>query len=172
MFIAEGRTDVVEGNQVGDVGDHWRDHSINGWQTQETFIHYLQHLRAEISGTEQIYLLLDQFKAHLTQAVRDKARDLHIELIEIPANCTGELQPLDRKVFGPLKAMAKHEYRRGAWHGADRGKRQACRDMVKVWDDLGENVIKSAWAHIIPEYEAEFGGTEEEENADAEDGGW
>jgi hypothetical protein len=172
LFIAEGKTHVVEETQIGDIGEHWKAHTKTGWQTQESFLIYLELLRGYIrdgaSGEDRIYLIIDLYKAHMTEAVRQRAHELNIELIFIPPGCTDELQPLDRKVFGPLKAKAKHQYRMGLRLGRERGKRQACQDMLQVWNELGENVIKSAWAHLIPEFQAEVAdaiGEDEDESS-------
>ena len=48
-------------------------------------------------------MIWDQFKAHLTEKVEKKAKDLKIELINVPAEQTGSEQPLDRLIFGSMK---------------------------------------------------------------------
>jgi hypothetical protein len=90
-------------------------------------------------------------------------------MIPIPATCTNELQPLDRKVFGPFKAKAKHEWQMGVKRGNKRGKMQDCQKMITVLDELNKHVIRSGWAHIIPEYQAELG--KGEGDTDSEDEG-
>jgi hypothetical protein len=125
---------------------------------------YLQLLRdtytdEKIPPTETIFLLTDQFRGHLTEKVKAKAVSLNIKLWYIPANCTDVLQPLDRKVFGPLKAKAKKEYRTYAADlGKDvkRGLAEACTEMMKAWTEVSPECIQSAFAHIIPEYQASF----------------
>jgi hypothetical protein len=78
MFIAEGKTQVVEDTQIGDVGEHWRVHVENGWQTQESFLIYLELLHVSIGGessdVDRIYLITDLCKAHMTETVREKAK--------------------------------------------------------------------------------------------------
>jgi hypothetical protein len=130
LFIAEGETRVVEEIQIGDVGEHWRVHIENRWQTHESFMISLEDLHGHIVGqssdVDRIYLITDLYDAHMTEAVRERAKGLNIELILIPPSCTDELQPLDRKAFCPLKAKAKHQYRMGVKLGNERGERQAC----------------------------------------------
>jgi hypothetical protein len=97
----------------------------------------------------------------MTEAVRERAKELKSKLIFISAGCTDELQPLDRKDFGPLKAKAKHQYRIGVRLGKEREKKQACQDMLNVWNELGEKVIKSAWVYLVPEIQAELADEEQ-----------
>jgi hypothetical protein len=72
----------------------------------------------------------------MTEAVRQMAKELNIELMDILASCKDELQPFDRKVFGRLKAKA---------------------------------VVKSRWAHIIPQYQVELADDESHEYRDGGD---
>jgi hypothetical protein len=97
----------------------------------------------------------------MTEYAGERAKELNIQLIFIPPGYTGESQPLDRRVVGPLKAKAKHSYRMPMRLGKERGKKQASQGMLKVWSELGENVIKSAWAHLIPEIQAELADKEQ-----------
>jgi hypothetical protein len=46
----------------------------------------------------------------------------------------------------------------------ERGKRQGCQDMLNVWGEVGENVIKSACAHLVREIQAEL--TDKEQGND------
>ena len=50
-------------------------------------------------------LIVDQYRAHLTPRVRRFLSDHNVELIIVPANRTGVLQPLDVKIFAPLKSI-------------------------------------------------------------------
>jgi hypothetical protein len=54
-----------------------------------------------------IALVLDTFPGHITARVRARADALRVELIKVPRGMTGELQPLDRSCFGPLKMMSQ-----------------------------------------------------------------
>jgi hypothetical protein len=118
VLIVEGKTNIVEGNQIGAVGTHSRFQTENGWPTPKSFAHCLRllwgHLgRGKYSG-DRIRLITDFHEMHATQAVRQTAEELNIELICIP--------PLGGKVSGPLKSKAKHEYRMGLKRGENRGK--------------------------------------------------
>jgi hypothetical protein len=146
LFTCAGKTERVEQSQIGDVEGHWRNHSTNGWQTSETFQSDLENLRS-VMGLEPIHLLLDCYSAHRIDAVKEAAARLGITLHFIPPGLTDEYQPLDRAVFGVVKAQLKclfharfhlNPYER-------RTKQDAVADMVSAWSLLGESAIDAAW---------------------------
>ena len=80
--------------------------SNNGWKTESKFEQYLKFLRSNFNDNEKIYLIVDKYKAHQIQKIYECANHLNIELLFIPSSLTDELHPLDRLVFGRLKANA------------------------------------------------------------------
>jgi hypothetical protein len=58
-----------------------------------------------------IYLLLDCFSAHHTEAVKEVAVKFGIILHFMLAGLTDEFHPLDQAVFTVLKAQAEHVFR-------------------------------------------------------------
>lgn len=52
---------------------------------------------------QPIHLILDIYRAHITDKVKELANAQNIILHFIPAEMTYELQPLDRSIFGPLR---------------------------------------------------------------------
>jgi hypothetical protein len=122
MFIAKGATDAVHYTQIGSVDPHWVDHAPSGWQTEGCFMRYLDQLSAAMGG-QPFHLISDQCSAHKSAAVQAHCAGLGIELHLIPTSLTDKLQPLDRRVFGALKANAKSHFRR-----AIREQRQAARN--------------------------------------------
>jgi hypothetical protein len=146
VFIAAGKTERVEQSQIGDVKGHWRNHSTNGWQSSETFQSYLENLRS-VMGLGPIHLLLDCYSAHRTDAVKEAAVRLGITLRFVPPGLTDKFQPLDRAVFGVLKAQAKRLFHARFHLNAyeRRTKQDAVANMVNAWSLLGESAIDAAW---------------------------
>ena len=138
QFIAKGETKAVIETQIGDVAYHMRTYSSSGWTTSETFKKYLIGIRNFYSWDDEntIHLLLDVFKAHLTDDVLKLAKELNIKLHLIPAGMTDELQPLDKKIFGPMKTFARKLFRLRYKDDNEkrRTKRDACEDMVRSWE--------------------------------------
>ena len=88
----------------------------------------------------RIHLILDVYRAHFTESVRKHAENLNIELIPIPAGMTDEMQPLDLRIFGPLKRYATRLFRLRLRIDPDvnRTKKDAC------WSIYCKNVPKDA----------------------------
>lgn len=58
---------------------------------------------AEKMPSKGFALVLDVYKSHLTKEFKQKAKELNIELIYVPACGTGIYQPLDISIFGVFK---------------------------------------------------------------------
>jgi hypothetical protein len=110
--IAKGKTRRAEQSQLGSDPAIVRDHSLSGWTMKETFARYLYWLATEYRGkiTPDCPpdLVLDCYSVHRAPEIRTHAESLGIRLWFIPAGHTDELQPLDRAVFGALKATFRH----------------------------------------------------------------
>ena len=132
FFVAQGKTEQVEETQIGDVSYHWKTHSESGWVTEDVFSQYLNHIRQYFDDMEKIYLILDVFPAHRHQKVIKEAAELNIDLIFIPAGLTDTYQPLDRSIFGVLKAKARRYFRMRYSHtnNIDITKKEAVQDFV------------------------------------------
>ena len=152
QFIAKGETSAVVESQIGDVGYHMKTFSSNGWTTAETFKQYLTGIRNHYSFEDNntIHILLDVFKAHITSDVKETAESLNIQLHLIPAGMTDELQPLDKKIFGPLKMFARHLFHTRYADDPEepRSKLSACQDMVRAWERLSSDTIRGAFEHL------------------------
>ena len=146
MFIAKGKTERAENSQIGDIGPHWKTHSESGWMTNEAFQEYLKKLREHFGDNETIHLVLDCYKTHKSELTRNLAKNLNISLHFIPPGMTDEFQPLDRKIFGIVKAHAKKFYRKRVKNGIGNiTKSGACQDMIQAWDLIKESSVLDSW---------------------------
>ena len=146
-FLAKGKTTRVESSQLGSVNYHWKNHSENGWMTEDTFSTYLMHL-SECYGGQEIDLICDLHKSHHTDQVKMLAQALNINLHYIPAGCTDAMQPCDRRVFGALKGTAKLLFRRRYRSDPSRKmkKPEAVQCMLHAWDNLEAATIEEGWS--------------------------
>jgi hypothetical protein len=146
QFVAKGRTTRAERSQCGDLENHEVTHSDSGWTTTTTFIEYLKWLRGIYGPGPDLHLILDLYSVHRSQKVREEAAALGIHLYFIPAGFTDELQPLDRYVFGVLKAMCRRMFHRFVEiEGSTVRKPNAVEFMCRAWAEVHENVIRKAW---------------------------
>jgi hypothetical protein len=125
-------------------------HSINGWTNQLIADQYLRYMRRYVGGRTRFVLLWDVFSAHRDARIMRIARSLNIELIFIPAGQTDRYQPLDRRVFGPMKERAKEEFSLMFVRDfdADPGMPEALQIMVNVWKRFLQDEILEAWDHL------------------------
>jgi hypothetical protein len=146
QILAKGLTNHVHETQIGDIGDHWRDHSASRWQTELTFEHYLIKLSEHI-GNEPFHLLLDLYSTHRTNHIKQLAVQLGITLHFIPPGMTDQFQPLDRKVFGELKAIARRLFHEGLMNNPNkiRDKASAVQDLLCAWEHVGSETVEDAW---------------------------
>ena len=151
LFVAQGKTTQVENSQIGDVGYHWKAHSESGWVTDEVFSYYLHKIREHFNDDDPLHLVMDLYPSHMTDRVLQDAKDLNIIIHIIPAGLTDVYQPLDRKIFGILKAKARYYFRmrRELGKPITATKAEACQDMVKAWEGVLSGMIGSAWEIYI-----------------------
>jgi hypothetical protein len=147
QILAKGKTGRVHLTQIGDVAPNWVDHSQSGWQTEQTFATYLHCIHNYFEG-HPIHLILDLYATHHTDAIKQLARDLNICLHFIPPSATDRLQPLDRAVFGVLKATAKRLFHKRCMQniGQPRKKKDAVSDLLMAWEALSSQTIDVGWA--------------------------
>jgi hypothetical protein len=123
----------------------WTSFSASGWTTSDVMCEYLRGLRQRLYPDGPLLVLLDTYTAHRTAQVRATAADLKIDLIFIPPGCTDRVQPLDRRVFGVLKAYARQIWR-VEYHNTGGGKvtrAQMALGLVDAWDRVSESAITS-----------------------------
>lgn len=106
-IVAKGKSKRCEkkfGVQKND--DEIIFHSPNGWTNSQVMIKYLEWLSGKMDH-QKFVLVLDVYKSHLKDEVLEKADELGIHLIFVPACGTGMYQPLDISVFGIFKEKLK-----------------------------------------------------------------
>lgn len=154
LILAKGKTERCERTQLPeDLGSHFKFHSQSGWSTREVMMKYLEVLRGQFPAAQEgdlpprLHLILDMYASHRMDDVIAAANHMNIEFHFIPPGLTDEFQPLDRRVFGCLKAAGKtafrHLYRRNPEQKFST--RCAVECLVKAWDHLSSEVIDEAW---------------------------
>jgi hypothetical protein len=169
--IAKGKTRRVEQTQLGSNPAIVCDHSPSGWSTIQTFTRYLDWLaelyRGKIAPDCPIDLVLDCYSVHRSQEIRDHATRLGIRLWFIPAGHTDQLQPLDRAVFGAIKAIFRRRFELERRKRPDHRitKSDAIQILTEIWGGLGTASITEGWRI----YTDDFGPEEDAEDVDWEE---
>ena len=83
----------------------------------------------KLPSSQRALCIIDGFKAHCTSDVI-KLLDHHgIDIVYVPANCTGELQPLDLSVNKSVKDIIKQRFQE--WYA----------DQIVDQKDAGSSVM-------------------------------
>ena len=109
QVIARGKTrKCIDNRQL--PPDLAGDFSPTGWQTEATLIRYIEQYLVPYLGPEGGTLILDEYSAHHTNAVRECLNSHYIDLIIVPPHMTHVLQPLDVGVIAQLRKEATKQY--------------------------------------------------------------
>ena len=131
--------------------------SQSGWSTIQCLGNYLTWLRIELNERykdiegftpeTRIDLILDQYTSHKNIQIKKLAELLHFKLHFIPSGLTDSFQPLDRYVFGALKAASRAEWYKRYAINPEKGCDivDACLILLKCWSNLSSATCKKAW---------------------------
>ena len=97
---------------------------------------------------EPVHLILDVYAVHRNEEIKEYAKNLGIEMYFIPAGLTDKFQPLDRRVFGCLKATARHIFYEQMIENPEMEftKQKAVESLIYSWEHLSQEVIEDAWS--------------------------
>jgi len=139
---------IVEDSNTQETSSITHFRSESGWTNVDVMKNYLDWLYEQMNH-KPCALIIDCFKAHIDEEIKKYAKQKNIELIIVPACGTGIYQPLDRKIFGILKAKLR----------ADENQRQILQDekqyknrfkiveaaMEAAWEEISEEALTSGW---------------------------
>ena len=185
FLIAKGKTSRSH-NQFGPIQEAFPDtqicHSDNGWSTKSVIKEYLMWLRKfyddhyqyadnYVPGETSIELLFDIHASHNNNMIKKIARELNINIHFIPAGFTDELQPLDIRVFGALKAKARSQWYKLLYQDKNLVATRALAAIIlcTCWSQLEARVLDSAWSLYIDAMEQEAYQDQEIDGFDDED---
>nr|AHN53440.1 DDE superfamily endonuclease [Nuttalliella namaqua] len=96
-------------------------------------------------------LVLDQFRAHITETTKKNFKEVKTQIAVIPGGLTSQLQPLDVAINKPFKVLMREEW--NTWMAAGnhdltptgRMKRptitQVCEWVKRSWDSVKEDIV-------------------------------
>ena len=95
-------------------------------------------------------LIWDVYAAHRSQVIKDKANELNIELLYIPAGATSLYQPLDIRIFGELKSRARQKFEHLAFRKKNREitYEESIKILLESWEAISQESILSSWELI------------------------
>ena len=84
-----------------------------GWMREELTLEWLEIVwgcRPRAFSNQPSMLVLDAFKGHLTDSVKNQLCKMKIEFVVIPDGMTSVLQPMDVSINKPFKDRMRHRY--------------------------------------------------------------
>lgn len=111
--------------------------------TKELFMKYLEILRSQMSNDKIIYA-----PTYTGDEIEDKAKEINITLQYIPPGCTDELEPLDIRIFGSVKNIAKNKTLQFIHRNQLKpiGYKKAIQILMESWDQISTPSIMEAWS--------------------------
>ena len=123
-------------------------HTQSGWSTESLMKSYIDWLSG-VFNSGPFHLVWDLHSSHRNPGVAEYARNHDVSLSYIPAGQTGDWQPLDVAVFGPLKARAVRRMIEST-KIADYCIFDALVDLADLWyDNETQKSLNSAWNNLI-----------------------
>ena len=136
--------------------DIW--HSTNHWSNENTMKRYIENIivpficrkreSLKLQNDHPALALFDSFRGQTTPAILSLLESHNIIPVQIPANCTDKLQPLDVSINKPVKNEMKKHFQ--TWYAMEVQKQ--LKDRVSVGDvkvDMPLAVMKEKSANWI-----------------------
>jgi hypothetical protein len=149
ILVADGRTH----QSLEKFGQYQTDprcilkKTSKGWFTHFEMLMVLDIINDHMKGKRSL-CIWDQYRAHLTKDVMDRAEQYNIQILKVPKGLTAQLQPLDFKVNGSYKSKMKSHWIQNNYNekkNKDNRYIHLCETVLKCYDDLNQNLIKNSF---------------------------
>ena len=81
-----------------------------GWMDEVLMLDWIKNVLRPFTDRNPSLLVMDSYRAHLTDKVKKELRKANCDLAIIPGGCTSVLQPLDVSINRPYKAWMRREF--------------------------------------------------------------
>lgn len=110
------------------------------WMDETLMLRWINEIYLPFTGRERSLLVMDSFRAHITDDVKKQLRRGNVVPAIIPGGCTSKLQPLDVSINKPVKS-----YLRRSWTEYIRDATNALQSS----DETSNGRIKTASKQIV-----------------------
>lgn len=107
IIVLKGKTnrslkkiDIIENNLIH------KKYSKNGWINNHIML-FILNLICEITEKNESLLILDKYSVHVSDEIKNKAKQLNINLLYVPEGGTSKYQPLDVSINGIIKSIGR-----------------------------------------------------------------
>jgi hypothetical protein len=85
------------------------------WATENVIVEFSEWVHGEIADYRLCVLIMDVDPSRRTERALATAEAENVEFLVILAGRTGRFQPMDRRIFGEMKARARADLARRLW---------------------------------------------------------
>jgi hypothetical protein len=95
-----------------------------------------------------LFLVLDLYSVLRTAKFRQRAQEVEIQLLFVPAGVTSTIQSLDRRIFGELKSRARVRFAQWVWQprGFGAPPADAIEILIEAWASISSKKVRKAWS--------------------------
>jgi hypothetical protein len=156
FMVAKGTANCCH-KQLKVLGETGIFHSESGWCNKYVMSEFLIHIREhlikhmELKEKQPFVLVIDIFRSHFEDGIRDPAPTMEINMIFIPAGQTGELQSRDATVFGELKSKGASIWTKQYLQDPKQKftKESSSIILQECWEQIDQNSFKRAWETVF-----------------------
>jgi hypothetical protein len=129
----------------------------NAWMDQRVMIEWLEHVLfpyvdAFLQEGGRVILVLDTLRSHRTPEVTRRIHDKGLRILFIPGGLTGQLQPIDVGINGPLKHWLRETAAREEPSNQmtpEQRRIQIARRTLLCWDLMDAELVTNSFNHMF-----------------------
>ena len=122
------------------------------WYSRDLWTEYIERVIVPYCGGHPATFVVDSYTPHLHDLPVDTAMEHDIATVQVPRRQTGELQPNDVKVYGPLSSAVRKAWleQLRATPEVNDGIPLALERYLDAWDALRRETVVHAWKEAVP----------------------
>ena len=132
----------------------------NHWANEDTVVSYIHNIllpyitdeckNLQLSPSHAALVIIDHFKGQFTDKILDVLELNNIMVVDVPANCTGKLQPMDLSVNKPIKDHMRSSFHKWYAHQvkSQNGNHEPVDLRLSLLKPLGARWFIDAFSHI------------------------
>lgn len=146
VLTAKGKTKLCLKKYGLDETKILGTYSNNGWVNCGIMKIILEKIYETTKGQKSV-ILLDQYKSHCDEFIKEEAKKKNIKLLYVPKGLTYKYQPLDVLINGILKQKAKKLWRQEIVKDPNIKIKNsdAVKHFLKSKDDITSDIIKKSF---------------------------
>ena len=124
----------------------------NRWVNQEKWEWYILNVIVPFCEGHAAAFVVDSHSPHISPESVTLGEKRRIITIQVPEGQTGELQPNDVGVYGPMTSIVQSDWLEGKRTDPEAWDSQACAvaRYLRAWTALSRDTVRKAWVDAVP----------------------